>query len=379
MDQRFPDEHAFVPADPGTPNSNETESRQRAVAGRRRRILAWLVDYLIIMLPGLGAVAFVVAGLIQTLPGFVGSVAANAGWSRVVQLFTQRRGFRLGDVAADEWVNYALPLLLVLVIIPAAQFAYLGIMLAWRRRTIGMMLADIRVESLRTRAPLRRGGAMVRAALTTFVETGLVAVALVLMVIGQFSLGLVLWGAAVVAFWLDAIVAIGGGRRTLIDRLVGAVAVRSGVYASAARAVSTTAVVAAQSVSATAVVAAQSVSATAAATAQTVSAGAVVAGRRAADAAATAGRAVSDAAAVGGELMRQGTAALAQTAPVQHLLDSRTATQVQAIGAAGADRAREFGGQAADRARQLGGATRSLWRQRRDARPELPAAPDPTD
>ena len=74
-------------------------------------------------------------------------------------------------------------------------------MFIWRRRTIGMMIADLGLHSNRTHAPLRRGAAVRRAAATTFVETGLVAIALALMVVGQFMVGLGLWGVAVIAFW----------------------------------------------------------------------------------------------------------------------------------------------------------------------------------
>jgi hypothetical protein len=355
MDPSFPTADGLVTSD-----LEEASDRVRAVAGRRRRSLAWLVDYLVVMVPGLTLVFFVANYLMTDVYGLGGAVVARA-----VQWFTHRKTFGLGDAAFNEWVNFALPLVLALLAVPLAQFAYQGIMLAWRGRTIGMMLADVRVETNRTRAPLRRGAAVVRAALTTFVETGLVAAALVLIFIGQFRLGLALWSVAIFIFWADAVPALAKSRRTLIDRMVGAIAVRRGLYAAAARTISTSAVVATKAVSSGATVAAQAVSATA-----------TVAGRRAADAAVTAGRAVTDAAAVTGDLVRQGTAALTQTAAVQHVLDSRAVAQAQAIGAAGADRARELGGRAADRARSLGGTARGLWRQRRESRPELPAAPE---
>ena len=51
--------------------------------------------------------AFAVASMIQTLPGFVGAVAADAGWSRLVQLFVDHSASGIGAVAADEWVTYA--------------------------------------------------------------------------------------------------------------------------------------------------------------------------------------------------------------------------------------------------------------------------------
>ncbi len=314
----------------------------RAVARRRRRFVAWLVDYLVVIVPGLGLVAFVVASLIQGLPAFVGAVAAHAGWSRVVQLFTHRSTFGLGNAAADEWVAYVLPLLIALVAVPVLQFMYQGIMLTWRRRTIGMMIADIRVDANRTKVPLGRGAAMLRAAATTFVETGLMAVALVTMVVGQFTLGVGLWGIAVLAFWANALAAVGPSRRTIIDRMAGAVVVRRGLYAVAAHAVSATA---------------------------------SIAGRRAADAALTAGRVVSDAAAVTGDLAHLGVAALARTAPLRQVLDSPAIAQAQAISTAGAERARELGGQAADRARVLGGRARTMWRDRETARADTAGIP----
>ena len=204
--------------------------RTRVPAGRPRRVVAWLVDYLVVIGPGLALVAFAVASMIQTLPGFVGAVAADAGWSRLVQLFVHHAASGIGAVAADEWVTYAFPLIGALIAVPVLQFAYQGTMFIWRRRTIGMMIADLGLHSNRTHAPLRRGAAVRRAAATTFVETGLVAIALALMVVGQFMVGLGLWGVAVIAFWADALAAFGPGRRTIIDRMVGAVVVRRGLY-----------------------------------------------------------------------------------------------------------------------------------------------------
>jgi hypothetical protein len=273
-----PSQDAATDAPPATP----------ALAGRRRRLFAWLIDYLIVMAPGLALVAFAVASLAQSLPGFVGAVAAEAGWSRVVRLFTHRAGAGLGDNAAQEWLLFAAPLLVALLAVPLLQFLYLTGMLGWRGRTLGMVAADVRAVRSVDFARLRRGRAMRRAAATTVVETGLVGAALALMVIGFMTIGLVLWGAAIVFFWLNVMVALGPRRRSLVDRLSGVQLVRGGLYAAVGRT-------------------------------------AAVAGRRGSQAALTAGRTVADAAAATGDLARQ---------VARRLHDSRTAAQ--AIGAAAA-------------------------------------------
>lgn len=337
------------------------EDRVRALSGRPRRTFAWGIDYLIVMVPGLALIGFVVATMLQSLPAFLGAVAAEAGWSRVVHLFTSNGALGLSDAAAREWLVFALPLIVALLVVPFLQFLYQGVMLAWRGRTFGMMIADIRIESTATRERVRFGPAVTRAALRTLIETGLVGVALVLMLFGLFRVGALLWGAAVILFWLDVLAVLGRSRRTLIDRLAGTAVVRTSAYATAARGIAAGAATVGRHG------AALMAAATRAATEVTTAAG---------RGALATGRAISDAAAVTGDLARQGADALTRSTAVRQALDSEAAAQAQAIAASGAERARQLGGEAAERVRDLGGRaadsaqrlgeqTRRLWRERR--------------
>lgn len=330
-----------------------TDERRSATASRRRRVFAWLIDYVVVMLPGLAVVFLGVSTVLQSLPGYIGAVGATAGWSRVAELFTHRDASGIGGAAVQEWRLTALPLMLSLAAVPLLQFLYQAILLGWRRRTIGMVITDIRVDAATPGTRLGLGAALRRAAMTTFVETGIIAMALLLMVLGMFQFGAIAWGAAVALFWLDAFVAFGRRRRTLIDRLAGATVVRTSVYASVAGVVAAGAVSASRHGATLATAAVR----TAAEATSAAGRGAVVAGR-----------ALSDAAAVSGDLARQGAEALAGSAPVRQALDSRTAAQAQAIAAAGAERAREIGGRAAERTLELGSRARELWRDRRARR-----------
>jgi hypothetical protein len=73
--------------------------RQPVAASLVRRALAWLIDYLIVIIPGAAVVTYAVVDVVQSLPGYVGSVAADFGWSRLVHLVTHR-GAEVGGLRA---------------------------------------------------------------------------------------------------------------------------------------------------------------------------------------------------------------------------------------------------------------------------------------
>mgnify|MGYP001211808323 CR=1 FL=1 len=223
-----------VESTPGPPAGRTPDHRVRATSGRLRQTSAGIVDHLIVMLPGLALVNFVATATAQRPPAFVGPVTAETGWSRVVRLFSSDGVVGLSDAEAREWLAFALPLIAALLAIPLFQFLYLGITLTWRGRTVGMLVAGIRVDAPATPGRIRFRRAVTRAALQTLIETGLVALALVAMLVGPFPIGLVLWGAAVVLFWHNVLPMLGPSRRTLVDRLVGTTVVRTPTRASTA-------------------------------------------------------------------------------------------------------------------------------------------------
>src|SRR2546430_6996251 len=170
--------------------ASEPSSLMPAAASISRRLGGWLIDYAIVIVPGMTLVILAVAGLVQTLPGYLGAVGADVGWSRMVRLIVDhgREVDSVKNAASDEWTAFARPLIGALLAVPIIQFVYQATLLSWRGRTIGKVLTDVRVDPARADGlPRRRGLALRRALGTTVVETGLVGVALVVVTIGDFS------------------------------------------------------------------------------------------------------------------------------------------------------------------------------------------------
>jgi len=330
-----------------------------------RRLTGWLIDYLIVLVPGTALVGLAVVTLVHQLPSYVGTVAADVGWSRLMGLITHH-GAEAGAVtgtASREWFDVARPLLGAILAVPLIQLAYQAGLLSWRGRTIGKLVTDTRVDAVRAGVSPRRRRLAVRRALgTTVVETGLVGVAVALAIIGHLYLGAILWLVAVIAFWANAFTAFGPRRRSLVDRLAGTVVVRTRLYAQVAE---------------RGIDVGRRISDAALAARDQGSGLPAAAGHRAVAAAGAAGRMTSDAAAVAGRLAREGAAAIPRSAPVQQALNSRAGQQAQALGAAGADRARQLGTQAGRGARLLRGRAGQLWQERQSQRVQQP--PDEPD
>src|SRR5262245_40319833 len=156
------------------PVIQESDKRVPARATIVRRVLAWVIDYLIVMVPGMTLVLLAVASLIHTLPAYLGAVGGEVGWSHLVHLIantgTEAHGVKA--VASDEWVSFVYPLIGALLAVPLLQFAYQAAMLSWRGRTVGKIVTDTRVDAARANTLLRRRRfAARRATSTTVVET----------------------------------------------------------------------------------------------------------------------------------------------------------------------------------------------------------------
>lgn len=343
-----------------------------------RRVIAWLVDYLIVMVPGLALIVFALAGMLHSLPAYIAAVGGGVGWSHLLHLITHHEVGGIGEVASDEWTSFALPLIGALAAVPTIQFGYQAAMLSWKRRTVGQLITDSRVEA-------RRGGriGLRRAAAVTVVETGLVAVAFIMTTLGYFTIGMAVWAGAVAAFWVNAITLLGRRRRSLVDRIAGTAVIRTALFTHAAdrvigsfHAVSGVATTGRQQ----ATTLAASAGYTASATGRRTSDASGATARAAAGTASAAGRAATDAAAVAGQLAREGTHAIITHASVQHALQSPAGQQALALGVVGSDQARRLGGKAATGARRIGGQAQDAWRQRRAARPDaLEICADPAD
>lgn len=94
--------------------------------GLSRRMLAWLIDYGLVMLSGVALVSVALAILVQNLPGYLGRVAATAGWRQLVTLLTQHglAGGSLMSAASDGWLEFVMPLLGSLAAVPLLHFVY---------------------------------------------------------------------------------------------------------------------------------------------------------------------------------------------------------------------------------------------------------------
>jgi hypothetical protein len=277
-----------------------------------RRTAAWAVDWVIVMVPGALLLIAAATSVVHALPGYLGSVAAGVGWSRLATtiLHHGHGAAGVGDKASEEWFSLVLPLVAALLAVPLLQFAYHGGLLAWRGRTFGSIVADMRVDAMATPA---RPHALRRAFLTVLVESGLLSLALAALTVGQFTVAAVFGALALAAFWLNVLMLLGSHGRTMVDRLTGTAMVRTALNAASV----------------------------------------ATPPREAGQAA----RLTVDAAAVAGQLARERAEAIARSASVQQALNSR-----------GGQRVRAFGGRASGSARRLGGRAQEIWEQRQSER-----------
>ncbi|MFI6046913.1 RDD family protein [Nocardia sp. NPDC051321] len=191
-----------------------------------RRIAAWAIDFALI----LGAAALLgsvthyrIADYLSGWPG----LAESGGWD----LF-RANGDWGGAGKAFGWDVFGEILLLIaeaFVALVLMVFAYQFASLAWKGRTLGKFLLDIRVHSLTDpHGALGKWQSARRAFASTLLDVGLYAGACIALLAGKFVLSLTLWVVAVAALVLNAVPLAGG--RTMIDRVAGTTVVRAGLY-----------------------------------------------------------------------------------------------------------------------------------------------------
>jgi hypothetical protein len=372
-----------------------------AAASLTRRVLAWFIDYLVVMVPGATVVGLALMSLVHGLPAYFGAVGGQVGWSHLLKLFTQHGSelARLGTAAAHEWIPYVFPILGALALVPMLQCGYHTICLVWRGRTFGKFVTDTRVGVTSAGASRVHGRRAFRRALTTTVlETGLVSTAFIVVAIGQFRIGMLIWAVAVAAFWLNAFAALGRRHRTIVDRISGTTVVRTAMYAKVADTTAEIAVaatrktadlaIAAKDKTADFAVAAKEKTADLAIAAKdktadfTVAAKdktadfaiaakektadfaiaakdktgdlAVAAKNKTAAAAVKASQVGADAASVVSELALSGMKAVADTKAVKQALSSDAVVQAKQLGEAGVGQAKQLGEAGVGQARKLG-------------------------
>lgn len=177
-----------------------------------RRMLAWFIDFALVVAAAsaLAVLTFHrIAALFTDVPG----LATRGG----LDLLTSR-----GDVIhASEglglslWHNTVLYVEQGFGLLVLATFLYQWASLALAGRTVGKALTGLRV----TRTAPRR--AALRAAVTTAADVAVYALACVLLIEGQLFLSVLVWAAAVVVFFANALPVLSPARRSLADRVAG--------------------------------------------------------------------------------------------------------------------------------------------------------------
>jgi uncharacterized RDD family membrane protein YckC len=196
-----------------------------------RRAAAWAIDFalVVVVAVALGSWTWMrIGALVTEIP----SLAQNGAWN----LFTSRDELPGGGVKGasidfglslwDSAVGYVVQAFAALVLI---VFAYHFIALAWKGRTLGKLVLDLRVESHR-RARLGKGQALARASAATVSDVGLFALACCLLLQGWFLIAMLCWMLAVAVFWMNALPVLLPGHRTLHDRMTGTHVGRAHLY-----------------------------------------------------------------------------------------------------------------------------------------------------
>ncbi|SEG59182.1 RDD family protein [Thermomonospora echinospora] len=204
-----------------------------------RRFAAWALDGAVVFGLFLLIGGFSYARIADHLRAESTQMAALGPWD-IVSSHGDVTGLARG-AATDAWNGTVSIVVQGFVLLVLAQLVYQFTALAWRGRTLGKAVAGLQVRPLPERAAgavrLRKGQALRRATVTTLSESGLYAVACVLLLLGEFLLAFACWLLAVLVFAANALPTVAGRkRRALSDRMGGTVVVRTHVLRDVARA-----------------------------------------------------------------------------------------------------------------------------------------------
>ncbi|GAA2349907.1 RDD family protein [Streptomyces carpaticus] len=189
-----------------------------ARAPRTRRLLAWLLDFTVILAIAalLGWLTFNrISAKLTGVPGLVGISA----W----QLVTSS-GDLVGagqGVGSSLWRSSVRAVWQGFAGLVVFAFAYRFASLALMGRTPGQALLALRVTGCRDGEHPTRATMATRAAAGTLVDVGWYALACCLLVGGAIGLSVLCWILAVAVFGLSALLALAGPRRSLSDRAAG--------------------------------------------------------------------------------------------------------------------------------------------------------------
>ncbi len=188
-----------------------------------RRALAWLIDF------GFVVGAAVLLGIVTFHRiRAMGSESLSGGgvWAVLSSKGDLDIMGATGELVGELWHNAVRAVVEALAALVIVQFLYQFIGLAWKGRSVGKTLLDIQIRLL-NQAPLGKKRAAARAAIATVTDTGLFALAAYVLIRGQVLLSVLIWLIAVTAFWGNALPVLGRRRRTMNDRMLGTIAVRT--------------------------------------------------------------------------------------------------------------------------------------------------------
>lgn len=179
---------------------------------KSRRFTAWLVDFALVL-----AAAVLLAVLtfhrITALVTDVPELAARSGWDILTS-----HGDVLdasGDLGVGLWDDMISAVVQAFVLLVLLTFLYQWATLAFTGRTVGKAVLGLRIDRRSA------GRAARRATVTTVADVALYAVACILVLEGEFALSVVVWAAAVVMFFLNALPVLLPAHRSLADRFSG--------------------------------------------------------------------------------------------------------------------------------------------------------------
>jgi hypothetical protein len=212
--------------------------REETTRARRpatwRRGLAWLLDFSLVVAAavGLGILTFHrISAMVTDVPGLVGTGA----W----ELLTSGgdptgAGEDFGRAVWNDAIRAVQQAFGALVL---ATFLYQWLALAFTGSTLGKALLGLRVVARGENGDgrLSPGRAARRAAVTTVADVGVFSLACCLLLSGGFAASAVVWFAAVVLFWANALPSAIGPGRSLADGVAGS-AVTGGMLRAAATA-----------------------------------------------------------------------------------------------------------------------------------------------
>ncbi|WP_067814861.1 RDD family protein [Nocardia inohanensis] len=191
-----------------------------------RQVAGWAIDFAILL--GVAAILtwvthYRIADYLTSVPDLAQTGAwdvlgAHGDWGGAGKAF--------GRDVVDQVLSDVIEAFAALILIAGA---YRFVSLAWKDRTAGQMLLDLRVgPRFEPERALDIRRSMVRATVSTVIDVGLYSVACIALLEGEFALSFVLWLAAVVVLLVNAVLLARG--RSLSDRIAGTVVLPAGLY-----------------------------------------------------------------------------------------------------------------------------------------------------